>query len=202
MVAVGLSALLSVFCGTPESNPQTAAPKVQAPKDFDQDGIPDLEDDCPTDPGHKSHGGCPGAPKPAAPKTEVPKPVVPQIRVKGDRLEIPDQIRFQTGSARIVPSSVPLVKAVAAAIQKLPPNARVSVEGHTDNRGSARTNTKLSKRRAAGVVAQLVRFGIPRARLQSQGHGPSQPIANNRTRAGRAENRRVEFVILLSKEKS
>jgi outer membrane protein OmpA-like peptidoglycan-associated protein len=72
----------------------------------------------------------------------------------------------------------------------------VSIEGHTDNQGPDDYNQDLSERRAASVRRYLISQGVESERLRSKGFGESQPIDDNRTAAGRAENRRVEFLII------
>jgi len=69
----------------------------------------------------------------------------------------------------------------------------LDVEGYTDNTGSAATNKKLSQARANAVVAYLKKKGIAANRLTAKGFGPENPIADNKTAAGRAQNRRVEL---------
>ena len=177
-----------------------AAPPPPA-ADFDKDGVADLVDDCPTDPGHPDHRGCPGEPKPAAPppKADPPPPPAappPKVEITDDHLDLKEPVFFQTGSSRIDPKSDGLLAEVAAAIQKVDPNKVISVEGHTDDRGRRRTNLRLSKRRAQAVVDRLIRLGVAKARLRSVGHGPNDPIAPNDSAEGRALNRRVELLIL------
>lgn len=157
--------------------------------DFDQDGVPDLEDDCPTDPGNAAKKGCPGEPPP--PPTTPP----PAVAIKDGKLDLKERIVFKTGSATIERESYPLLEGIAQAIQNLAPTQKIRVEGHTDNQGKRAANLALSQRRAEAVVAQLVRAGVDRARLSAQGYGPDRPRTNNRTPSGRAENRRVDFVI-------
>ena len=71
------------------------------------------------------------------------------------------------------------------------------VEGHTDNRGTAKYNLKLSQDRAASVRAHLISVGgIDASRLDAQGFGLTKPIAPNKTAKGRAANRRSEFIIV------
>ncbi|MCA9543207.1 MAG: OmpA family protein [Myxococcales bacterium] len=70
------------------------------------------------------------------------------------------------------------------------------VEGHTDSRGKDEYNRALSDDRAKAVVAYLTSKGVAAERLVSQGFGEDQPIASNETKDGRAQNRRVEFVIV------
>jgi outer membrane protein OmpA-like peptidoglycan-associated protein len=73
---------------------------------------------------------------------------------------------------------------------------RIGVYGHTDNVGSDATNLRLSKDRAASVMAYLAGKGVNRNRLESEGYGETKPVESNDTDAGRAKNRRVEFKIL------
>ena len=81
----------------------------------------------------------------------------------------------------------------AAKIMNEHPDIKVSVEGHTDNTGRVAFNQTLSEKRAAAVKAYIVAKGVSGDRLQAKGFGPSKPIATNKTLAGRALNRRVEF---------
>jgi OOP family OmpA-OmpF porin len=102
-------------------------------------------------------------------------------------------IYFDTGLATIKPESE---KALVEMVKLLKgsPTLKVYVVGHTDNVGSLDSNLKLSSARAASVVKALVTRGIAAARLQSAGVGPYSPVASNDTDAGKAKNRRVEFV--------
>ena len=72
---------------------------------------------------------------------------------------------------------------------------RVRVDGHTDSSGKAAYNQELSERRAQSVAKALVGVGMQPQNIQSQGLGSSQPVADNRTSAGRTENRRVSIVV-------
>lgn len=76
-----------------------------------------------------------------------------------------------------------------------PEIAHVQVEGHTDNVGKEDTNRKLSQARAESVRNFLVMHGVGPGRLTARGFGPERPIDTNRTDAGRANNRRVEFTV-------
>ena len=76
------------------------------------------------------------------------------------------------------------------------PKVKLDIQGHTDNVGTDQYNDDLSLRRAESVKKFLVSNGIDEARLTTQGFGSSQPIATNDTEEGRAENRRIEFVIV------
>ena len=103
-------------------------------------------------------------------------------------------LRFASGKARLPKRARPLLEKVAEAIA-LYPGARVRVEGHTDDRGDARANQKLSLERAKAVARALVRLGVDAKRLVAYGYGEARPIATNATAEGRAMNRRIEIVI-------
>lgn len=76
-------------------------------------------------------------------------------------------------------------------------NLKVEIAGHTDNIGSDEHNKKLSDQRANSVKEYLLRKGISSERLQAIGYGPDKPVADNKTEAGRAKNRRVEFKVVV-----
>jgi OmpA-OmpF porin, OOP family len=161
--------------------------------DFDKDGVPDAEDDCPTDPGDKANGGCRAAPKPPPRPTTPPAPEKAEVR--GDHIEIPRPLEFETGSARLTDDAPPLIEALATAIVRLPSGKVLLVRGHTDNRGNRAANLLLSRRRAEAVVKALITAGVPKERVRSEGLGPDEPIAENGSEEGRSKNRRVEFKI-------
>jgi len=103
-------------------------------------------------------------------------------------------ILFDTDSDRLKPESAPVIKSVARGLETNP-NLKLQIEGHTDSVGSADHNLDLSKRRAEAVKAVLAaQFKVDPARLTTAGLGASKPIDSNDTPAGRAQNRRVEFV--------
>jgi OmpA-OmpF porin, OOP family len=105
-------------------------------------------------------------------------------------------ILFDTGSARIRPESTPTLKEIADALRQHG-NLRLRIEGHTDSVGQAPANQRLSEQRAQAVVAHLVeREGVAAGRLEAAGMGQEQPVADNGTAEGRAQNRRVELVVL------
>ena len=152
-----------------------------APKDTDGDGILDAEDACPdkagpADPDPKKHG---------CPKAQIDK----------GQIKIIEQVQFATNSAKILPASDPVLNAVLEILRDHPEITKVSVEGHTDNRGGKGYNKDLSKRRAASVAKWLVDKGIEAKRLSSAGFGMERPLDSNDTEDGRQKNRRVEFHI-------
>jgi outer membrane protein OmpA-like peptidoglycan-associated protein len=152
-------------------------------RDTDQDGIPDVLDNCPLEKGPVINHGCP--------MTDRQK-----VAVREDRIEILEKVRFKFGSAVIQRSSFAMLDQVAKVLQSHLDLVRIQVEGHTDSTGSARANLLLSQGRAESVVAYLVRRGVDRSRLEPRGFGPTHPLATNVTRAGREANRRVEFRVL------
>ena len=171
--------------------PDTAGVKTDDPKtngcppdpDRDKDGIPNEQDACPDNAG-------PANPDPK--KNGCPKAIV-----KNNQIVILEQVKFATGSARILPASNGILEAVQKILQDHPEIAKVNIEGHTDNKGTAKLNKKLSSDRAASVVKWLVtKGGIDKDRLSSIGYGQEQPIDTNETEEGRQNNRRVEFHII------
>ena len=103
-------------------------------------------------------------------------------------------ILFPTGSAEILSSSHAVLDRVAETLTKYE-TVKVSIEGHTDSRGDDEDNRKLSLRRAESVRDYLVSKGITASRLEVEGFGEDKPVASNKTREGRARNRRIELRI-------
>ncbi|WP_157231851.1 immunoglobulin-like domain-containing protein [Hyalangium minutum] len=179
-------------------------------KDTDGDGLVDEEDACPTEPGPVERQGCPirdrdndtvedredncpdefGSPDNQGCPPEEKQLVV----IQHDRIKINDTIYFNFDKATIQPRSFPLLNQVARVILEHPEIISVSVEGHTDGQGSADYNRGLSQRRSEAVRAYLISKGVDAERLEAKGYGEDRPIASNATNAGRAANRRVEFI--------
>ena len=107
-------------------------------------------------------------------------------------------VNFDTGSDKLTKKGMHEVAKAAALIKKhLPTTAHVLVEGYTDAKGKSGKNQDLSYRRALRVVNTLTqKFGIPAQVALAKGFGDTKPVATNSTPAGRAANRRVEFVIV------
>ncbi len=159
---------------------QPGPAKYDGCPDTDGDGIIDMNDKCPEVRGTRKYNGCPP----------------PKVRVTKKKIEILEKVHFKTGSAKIMKDSYDLLRQVAETLKENPQILKVRIEGHTDNRGSLRFNMRLSKRRAKAVMDFLIKEGVAPERLEYAGYGPTRPIASNKTREGRAKNRRVEFVIL------
>ncbi len=119
------------------------------------------------------------------------------IQNTGDRLivTLPQDILFALDSTHITPSLRSDLSVLAQNLINYP-NSTIQIIGHTDNTGSADYNQSLSTERALAVSSILQQNGVPQFRIQSTGRGESQPIASNLTPEGRAQNRRVDVVIL------
>jgi OmpA-OmpF porin, OOP family len=124
------------------------------------------------------------------------RPKTSRVVVTKEAIVIKGTIHFGTNNAVILPDGQQLLDEVVDVLVKNQQIRRVSVEGHTDNRGIAAKNLKLSQDRAAAVVQYLAKQGVAADRLTSQGFGAARPLVPNLTNANRAKNRRVEFRIL------
>ena len=157
--------------------------------DNDKDGVPDKVDKCPNQPetinGYQDEDGCPDAGPPAKAKIDLQK----------HQIVIMDKVFFDTNKATIKPVSFPLLDQVAQ-ILRGHTEIKVEIQGHTDSQGDMDHNIQLSKERAESVRTYLIKKNVDPARMISGGYGPTVPIADNRTRAGREANRRVEFHII------
>ena len=102
-------------------------------------------------------------------------------------------ITFDVGKSVIKPESMAEINRIVQ-LMTANPDVKFSVEGHTDNTGSAASNQTLSEARSKAIVDKLVELGIAANRLKAVGKGQTSPIADNSTDEGRAKNRRVEFV--------
>jgi outer membrane protein OmpA-like peptidoglycan-associated protein len=200
-------------CPRVVGDPSPTAKRRGCPPDRDGDAIPDAEDRCPDRPGIPAEGdknGCPpdtdgdglvdpddACPNEAGPKTDDPKTTgcPAAVRVEGSQIVILQQVNFETAKARILPSSFSLLQQVADVLAQHPEIARVAVDGHTDDRGTVASNMDLSRARAVSVMRWLTEKGVDARRLEARGFGPKRPVADNKTDAGRAKNRRVEFQI-------
>ena len=146
--------------------------------DTDKDGINDEEDKCPEIAGVKENKGCP--------------PISAEVKKKVNT--VAKNILFVTGSSVLQKRSLPGLDEIVR-IMKENPGMKLRIDGHTDNVGTNENNQTLSENRAAAVKDYIVRKGINESRITSEGHGESQPIADNKTAAGRQLNRRVELVL-------
>ena len=187
------------------------------PADRDGDTIADNDDACPDVAGQKSDdpkvNGCPPATDldrdkdgvannvdacPDTPGVASPDPAkngCPRVVVSNKQIKILEQIQFETGSAKLLPESDPILTEVQKILKSRPDIRMVRVEGHTDNRGGNGMNQRLSESRAKAVADWLQAHGVDESRLSSAGFGQSRPLETNDTEEGRQTNRRVEFHI-------
>lgn len=150
-------------------------------EDIDGDSIANVLDECPFEAGPIENGGCP---------SNEPK----LAEIQGDQIRLNQQVYFATNKSDILPQSYPLLNEVAKVLQQHD-NITIRIEGHTDSRGKAAYNKKLSQGRAESVRQFLIGRGIESIRMESIGYGLERPIDDNATEEGRANNRRVEIHI-------
>jgi outer membrane protein OmpA-like peptidoglycan-associated protein len=153
--------------------------------DNDEDGLADAVDECPNRPEDfnniSDEDGCPDA---------------SLIRVTREAIVINDVVRFMTARATLLPESYPILNQVAKVLVDHPEIMKIEVAGHADSEGSDDHNLNLSQSRSESVRQYIIDQGVGEERLSAQGYGESSPVDTNRTKAGRATNRRVEFRIL------
>ena len=152
--------------------------------DTDGDGVYDYLDECPLVVGVKENKGCP----------EVKREIRNLLK------KAMSGIQFENGKATIKKSSYKILNDIAKIFIDNA-NYLIEVQGHTDNVGKYEYNVDLSERRAYAVRTYLIEQGVPAERLTAHGYGPDKPIEDNKTKAGRAKNRRVEFNITFEEVK-
>jgi outer membrane protein OmpA-like peptidoglycan-associated protein len=157
--------------------------------DNDRDQIPDVEDKCPLEPetynGKDDEDGCPDKGR---------------VVIEGDDIVILDKINFATGSAEILPGSLPIVEAVASTLKGHPEFLVLEIAGHADERGDDDSNLKLTQARAASVREALESRGIEGQRLVSQGYGEYCPLEVGYSPKAWDKNRRVEFKVVKTED--
>lgn len=175
--------------------------------DSDRDGLYDHEDRCPQEAGTKENKGCPDRDNDSVvdPDDKCPDKAglpehdgcIPEAvaaftgTIKG--------INFQTGSARILPNSYPILDSAVKVMLEYK-SLRLRIDGHTDNQGKPDMNLQLSQDRAASVKNYIVSKGVESSRLETAGYGDTKPVEDNKTVKGRAANRRIDFVVLGQKK--
>lgn len=151
--------------------------------DLDKDNIPNVLDTCAQEAGPESNQGC-------------PEHEVPRVRLTRKQIELTEKILFIPGQARIRPESFEVLQWVAKVILEHPDLKLIVIGAHSDDRGNALDNLRLTQDRANSVRQFLVERGVVSTRLQAKGYGQERPIAPNSTSIGRENNRRVEFTIV------
>ncbi|MBE9490820.1 MAG: OmpA family protein [Bacteroidetes bacterium] len=173
--------------------------------DTDGDGVSDNEDECIETPGPKENNGCPWPDRDgdSVPDKDDLCPDLPGTVANQGCPEVTEAVKkalnsyaktilFDTGKASIKEQSAGVLNDIIG-IMKEYPNAKFLIEGHTDSVGSDKLNMKLSSERAESVLNYLESNGVADGRLSHQGFGEDRPLDTNKTRAGRANNRRVEI---------
>jgi len=183
-------------------------PVLKGCPDADGDGVADQNDKCPTVKGEKSNGGCPW------PDTDGDKvldkddkcPTVAGTVANNGCPEVSEEtikklndyaktILFDSAKSSFQKQTYPVLQAIVAILKEYP-TAKFALEGHTDSDGKDDANLVLSQNRAAAVKSFLVENGIAADRLISEGFGEAKPVATNATKAGKAQNRRVEVKLV------
>ncbi|HET7541425.1 MAG TPA: OmpA family protein [Polyangiaceae bacterium] len=134
----------------------------------------------------------------AAPAPPPPPPAAPAaVVVKGDSVQIPGQIEFDTGKATFKAGggSDAVIDQLKIFLDQNPKVTKLRIEGHTDNAGTPDGNITLSGERALTVKNAAIAKGVKKERLLAVGFGQNKPIGDNTTEEGRAKNRRTEFRI-------
>lgn len=176
--------------------------------DSDHDGVPNYKDKCPDTPKgvqvnskgcalDSDHDGVPNY-KDKCPNT----PKGEQVNANGCAVKATrtlKQVNFALNSSKLTGENKRALQIEAKRLKKVfkqHPKAHAQINGYTDSTGAASYNKKLSLHRAKAVRGYLVSQGVAASRLKAQGFGESNPVATNKTRTGRLENRRVEVKVM------
>ncbi len=153
------------------------------PLDRDGDGVPDFQDRCPDRAGPASNKGC------------------PEIKAEQKKVlnEATKYIQFDFNKATLRSSSNARLDQMVSILNEYP-DYSLSIAGHTDSKGDDNYNLRLSYDRAASARKYMLDHGIPAERIEARGYGETKPIADNKTAAGQALNRRVDFDPFLTGE--
>ncbi len=211
---------------SPGSEPAPKQITETIPLDSDEDGLYDPGqsglpatsiDLCPNRPGSIQLRGCPkeqplSQPHQLPTSQEPPPPplhgrILDSLDLKTHD-ELPANLKefdgvirgvhFDVNRATLRPDSRTILDRAVAVLSEFPAT-RIEISGHTDSSGSYQHNIELSKARAETVRQYLVDHGIAASRLETRGFGPDRPLAENRTREGRFQNRRIEFKVLMGR---
>ena len=173
--------------------------------DADGDGVADKDDACPNQAGPAANKGCPWpdsdgdsvldkddmCPDKAGTVANKGCPEVTE-EIQKTLLDYAKTILFDTGKSSIKSDSQEVLDNIVSILNEYP-NAKFTIDGHTDSIGSASSNQKLSEERAYSVMNYLIDNGVATSRLSANGYGEDRPIASNNSNEGRRTNRRVEI---------
>jgi OmpA-OmpF porin, OOP family len=163
--------------------------------DRDGDGVADKDDACPDKRGDSAHKGCPDTDGDGIYDDTDRCPEKPGvIAMNGcpeNKIAI-QQVQFETGKAVILKKSYKVLNDVVSMMNENK-DYQLKISGHTDNAAEEKVNQDLSERRAKSCYNYFVSKGIAAGRMTSAGFGESKPLSDNKTNAGREQNRRVEF---------
>jgi outer membrane protein OmpA-like peptidoglycan-associated protein len=174
--------------------------------DTDNDGIADPEDECPTLPGLALYKGCPDTDGDSIPDKNDLCPNIPGVPenkgcppIQKEEIEIIKRafsaLEFESGKSIIKEISYPSLNELAE-LMKTQKMWKVQLSGHTDNTGNPDKNMELSKNRTQAVKDYLIKQGVEEFRIRTEWFGQEMPVADNKTPAGRQQNRRVEMKIV------
>lgn len=183
-------------------------PVLKGCPDADGDGIADQNDKCPTVKGEKANSGCPWpdtdgdkvldkddkCPTVAGSVANNGCPDVSEDTIKKLN-DYAKTILFDSAKSSFQAQTLPVLQAIVAILKEYP-TAKFALEGHTDSDGKDASNIVLSQNRAGAVRSFLIDNGIASDRLTSEGFGEAKPVATNATKAGKAQNRRVEVKLV------
>lgn len=160
----------------PDTPAGVSVDAVGCPLDSDQDGVADYKDQCPATPvgAEVNADGCP---------------------LPGEKILSLNGVNFATNKAILTPHAEGILDEAVELLKHTDGVIEVRVEGHTDSTGSEAYNLTLSQKRAEAVVHYLVSQGINKEHLFAVSMGEGHPVASNDTEEGRAQNRRVDFVV-------
>ncbi len=190
-------------------DPNDACPDAKGPAstkgcpDRDSDGVADKDDACPDKKGDAAHKGCPDSDGDGIYDNDdrcPDKPGVAALRgcpeiKKEDKAKLERAIKlvqFESGKAVLLQKSYAVLDEVVSVMNQYSEYS-LNIGGHTDNQGDDKMNQDLSERRAKACLDYLVSKGVAAGRMASAGYGETKPKGDNKTAAGREQNRRVEF---------
>ena len=163
-----------------EDTSKSTAPEAVVTKDADKDGVADEDDKCPNTPATVAVNkiGC----------------------SEQEKASVRLNVIFASGKSDLDSKSEGEIQNLAGFMKKFP-DTSVEIAGHTDSMGAESINNSLSQKRADAVKAALVSAGVEATRVMAKGYGASRPVASNKTKSGRDENRRVNAEITVTVDK-